>query len=643
MAFVLAIGLVVDDAIVMLENISRHIEEGMNPFFAALKGSREMVLPIIAMTLTLAAVYMPIAFTSGLLSTVFSEFAITLAGTVLISGFIALTLSPMMCSRLLVTQQQNNHYADWLAKRFESLQSSYGYLLAIVLNKRKWIVGSLMIVGLLGCVVFYFMPSELAPTEDMSEVLVFTSAPRNASFQYTDYYARKAEQLADKLPEMESYLAEIGSWSPTEAFQMISLVPREKRSRTSQQVADDLTQQVKQISGVTMNVSVPPPPLTWFTGEDGANVAMQVMSSASYKELHAVMQQLIEAAKKYPGFLHVDSQLKWDGRQFEVSLDREKIAAMRVPIQQVTSTISTLLAGKKVGYFEYGGKQYDIMMQMNSSALANPNIISELYVRNRHEQMVPMSDLITVMEISSPQVLPHFDRLRADMLFAVLAPGYTIEDAIHYFQKITKQILPDNAKYSFVGEAHDYLESSGKIGITFLLALVFIYLILVAQFESFIDPFIILLTVPFAMIGALLTLKLAGGSLNMYTNIGLVTLIGLISKHGILITEFANRERLAGHTIQDAVIKAAKLRLRPILMTTAAMVLGALPLALASGSGSENRQQIGMVIVGGLLLGTFFSLIVVPVAYTYLAKFKRFDYVATIKAGEQIAHDSVSL
>jgi multidrug efflux pump len=260
---------------------------------------------------------------------------------------------------------------------------------------------------------------------------------------------------------------------------------------------------------------------------------------------------------------------------------------------------------------------------MNMSALSDPNIVSQLYVRNDNNKMVPLADLISMHETTSPETLPHYDRLRSDTLHASLAPGYRVGDAVKTLQKIAKQVLPDNAKYTFEGEAQTYLDSSGKMNTTFLLALIFIYLVLVAQFESFIDPFIILLTVPFAVIGALLTLKIAGGSLNIYSEIALVTLIGLIAKHGILITEFANQQRDAGKSLHDAIIDAAKLRLRPILMTTAAMVLGALPLAFASGPGAETRHQIGWVVVGGLLIGTFFSLIVVPVAYTYLAAGRR--------------------
>lgn len=623
MALVLAIGLVVDDAIVMLENITRHIENGMAPMTAALKGSQEMVFPIIAMTLTLAAVYAPIAFTTGILGSVFKEFATTLAGTVLISGFVALSLTPMMCARWLTPRNKINRYGQWLTMQFHFLQNIYQIVLSKIIAKKGIILIILGIVAVTGAVLYRFLPAELAPMEDMSMITSFVAAPRDASAQYTDFYVKQLESIYEKLPEMQSYLVDIGSWSPARSYQFITLLPKENRSRTAQEIAADLTNQVKSISGINVFVMTPPPPLTWLTDSNGSTIVMQVMTAGDYKNLQNVMQQLIDAARKTPIFAYADHSLKWDGEQFEVSINREKAADMKVPMQNITNAISIFIAGRNVGHFEFAGNQYDITMQMNQTALANPNIISQLYVRNAANMMVPLSGLITIQEVSHPNMLPHFERLRSDTLNAMLAPGHTVAEAVEALQKIAKQLLPNNTKFTFAGEAHDYLEQSGSMELTFLLALVFIYLILVAQFESFIDPFVILLTVPFAVIGALLTLKLAGGSLNIYSNIGLVTLIGLIAKHGILITEFANHQRALGKKVEEAVMEAAKLRLRPIMMTTAAMVLGAVPLAFAFGPGAETRHQIGWVIVGGLLLGTFFSLVVVPIAYIYLARFKK--------------------
>lgn len=621
MAFVLAIGLVVDDAIVMLENIMRYIEGGMKPFQAAIQGGREIVFPIIAMTLTLAAVYLPIAATSGILSAIFKEFALTLAFAVLISGFVSLTLSPMMCSRML-TPHKKAGYDAWLTLRLHHLQTRYKTFLEKILTKRKLVLFSLLAVGLAGYGLFKLLPVELSPAEDMNEVDVYISAPRNASYQFTDAYIKKLEQIYKTIPEIESYLSDVGSWSPSRGFQFINLVPRNKRNKSASEIAVLLDEKAKELSGVVIHFSPAASPLAGAGGSEGSSIGMEIMSTSDYKELHSLMKNMIEAAKKHPGFIYLDSRLKWDGEQFELKIDREKASDMNISMQNITQTISTLLAGRTVGHYEYGGAQYDVILQMNKAALANPNIISELHVRNDNNKMVPLGSLISMRETTSPESLPHFDRLRADTLRGSLAPGYTIAEAVEALQKIAAKVLPDNAKYSFTGEAKNFLDSSGKMSMTFLLALIFIYLILVAQFESFVDPFIILLTVPFAVIGALFTLKLVGGSLNIYSEIGLVTLIGLISKHGILITEFANRLRSEGKSIHDAVVEASMLRLRPILMTTAAMTLGALPLALASGAGSETRQQIGWVVVGGMVVGTFFSLIVVPVAYTLLARLK---------------------
>jgi multidrug efflux pump len=624
MAFVLAIGLVVDDAIVMLENIMRYVEFGMKPFAAALKGSREMVVPVIAMTLTLAAVYIPIIFTNGIMGAIFYEFALTLAAAVLVSGFVALTLSPMMCARILKKDAVSNRYATWLAAQQIILQEKYRLLLSRVLQKRNMVLIILIVIGITGYGIYRSLPSELAPTEDRNEIDAFVSGPHDASFQYTDSYIKKLEAIYASIPEMTSYIAGIGiGGSPADSFQIINLKPRSERNRSAQAIADELNARVSQFAGVRAYIQVPPSPLVNLSSNSGNNVAMSVMTAGEFKDLNVSMQALMLAAKKTGIFQRVDNTLKWDRDQFEINIDREKTADLHVNMAAVTNTISILLAGKNSGKFVYGGKQYDVILQMNPLSLANPNIISELSVRNNNDTMVPLADLITSQETTAPGSLPHYSRLRADRFSASLAPGRTIADAIKTLEKISRQVLPDNMKTAFMGEAMAYQESNGTMSTTFLLALIFIYLILVAQFESFIDPLVILFTVPFAVIGALLTLWLAGGTLNIYSYIGLVTLIGLIAKHGILITEFASHARARGNSIEYAIVEAATLRLRPIIMTTSAMVLGALPLALASGPGSETRHQVGWVIVGGMLIGTFFSLIVVPVAYTYLAKFKK--------------------
>ena len=620
MAFVLAIGLVVDDAIVMLENISRHVEKGMTPYAAAVKGSREMIFPIIAMTLTLAAVYAPIAFTPGLLGVIFREFTFTLAGAVVISGIVALTLSPMMCARLVKSSHEENRYAIWFGKQLEKLQTGYKHLLEALLARRKWVACGLAIIGLTGMVLYHYLPSELAPQEDMGEINVFVGAPRSSSFTYTDSYVRQLEQMYKAIPDIESYFSVTGYSSPSRAFQCVQLKQKSQRKHSVEEIIAEITAKTASLTGVNVHVSPSMPPLAQFAGsDDGSSIGLIVMTTGDYRQLQHSSQLLMEELKKMPQFAHVDNKLKWDSEEFEINIDRNKAADLKVPVSAIANTISTFLAGRTIGKTD----DANIMVQMQRSSLENPNIFSQLYVRSMTGEIIPLSQFSSVSTISSPEVFHRYMRLHSDTISLSLAPGFKLADAVTLLNKTARETLPDDARYEFSGEAKSFIDSNGSTLLTFGLALLFIYLVLVAQFESFIDPLIILLTVPFAIFGALLTLKLFGGSLNIYSNIGLITLIGLIAKHGILITEFANRMREEGMDVYEAVIKSSMLRLRPILMTTSAMILGALPLAFAFGPGAESRQQVGLVITGGLLFGTFFSLIVIPVMYTYLSPFKR--------------------
>lgn len=619
MAFVLAIGLVVDDAIVMLENISRYIESGYKPMQAAIRGSGEIIFPIIAMTLTLVAVYTPIAFTPGLLGVLFREFTFSLAGAVLISGIVALTLSPMMCARLLKgANAHQGRYTQWLSKKMSQLQNRYRLTLQVMLAKRLWVLIGLLVVGALGFAIYKFSSSELAPQEDMGAMYVSISAPRSASSQYTDHYTKQLEGIYKNYPDITNYMSM--SRNPAHAFQLLMLKPKAQRQLSLTELMTKLSAETSMISGVRVNVFPPSSPLAEYAGgDDGDNIGVVMMTSSDYLKLQQTSQHIMDVIKQDPNFVHVDNSLKWDSDQFNVSINRDKAADLKLPISNIANTISTFIAGRTIGKVN----DANIIVQLNDASLANPNLLADIYARNSDNQMIPISSVINVKEASSPEVFRHYERLRADTIYMTLGPKLKVADAIQKVQSIVRENLPDDTKFNFTGEAKSFLDSSGKTAFTFLLALTFIYLVLVAQFESFIDPLIIMFTVPFAVVGAILTLKLFGGSLNIYSNIGLITLIGLISKHGILITDFANRLRAAGKSVTEAVIEAAMLRLRPILMTTSAMILGALPLALASGPGSESRQQIGLVVAGGLLFGTFFSLVVVPIAYSYLAPLRK--------------------
>lgn len=618
MAFVLAIGLVVDDAIVMLENISRHMEEGMPAREAALKGSREIIFPIIAMTLTLAAVYSPIAFTPGLLGVLFREFTFTLAGAVIISGIVALTLSPMMCARILKTSKANR-FSDWQQKKLSSLQQYYQRILNGLLDKRKWVILGLLFIAILGGSIYKLISSELAPAEDMNEIYVSMAAPHSASFEYTDAYAKKIEAIYEKIPDIKYYFTFGGMHSPSRIMQLVMLKEKNERKLSTEQVVQLIMEQTASISGVRVIAFTPPPPLAEVASADeGDNLGLVLMSSSDYRKLQQSGQQLVDEIRKLPMFSYVDHSLKWDKEEFQVNIDREKAADLGVSIPSITNTLSTLIAGKNIGKTD----DMNIMLQMSKSALANPDIFQQIYVRNKEGKMLSLGSLLSVNEASTSEIFKHHERLRSDDIYMRMLPTYKISEAMVELEKIVKDNIPDDVKYNFTGTAKRFLESNNSTIMTFILALVFIYLVLVAQFESFVDPLIILLTVPFAMVGALITLKLFGGTLNIYSNIGMITLVGLISKHGILITDFANRLRSEGLSIREAVIQAAILRLRPILMTTAAMVLGTLPLAFARGAGAESRVQVGLVITGGLIFGTFFSLIIVPVAYTYIASMR---------------------
>lgn len=632
MAFVLAIGLVVDDAIVMLENISRHIEAGMTPVAAAIKGSREILFPIIAMTLTLAAVYTPIAFTPGLMGVLFREFTFTLAGAVIISGFIALTLTPMMCARILKSHSSQSRYAVWQQNKMYSLQRFYQNMLSIIFNRRKWVLLVLAIIGLLGVWLYHSVPAELAPEEDTNTVYVSASAPRDASFTYTDSYARQLEAIFQSIPDIESSLAIVGGQSASNNFNILILKPRSQRKHSPSEIAAMLTPKISVITGVYANAFAPPPSLVeYIGGSSGDHAGLVIMTTADYRKLQQVVQQVMSELRKNSGFLHVDNRMKWESDQFQLAINRDRAADLGVPMSAITNTLSTLLAGRVVGKTE----DTDVVIQMNKSALANPEIFQQLYVRNQDMVMTPLANLLEVNHNTTPDSFPHYERMRSDTIHLTLAPNFMMSDVVKVLQKVAQENLPDDMKFTFSGAAHSFVDSDGSAMFTFMLALVFIFLVLAAQFESFIDPLIIMLTVPFAVVGAIASLKLFGGSLNIYSNIGLITLIGLIAKHGILITDFANRLRAQGKSIQEAVMQSAVYRLRPILMTTAAMVLGAMPLAFAHGPGSESRQQIGLVIVGGLLVGTFFSLIVIPVVYSYLAPFRK---ISTDNQEQDYAH-----
>lgn len=617
LALVLAIGLVVDDAIVVLENIFRHIEDGMTPMQAAFQGMKEISFAVVAMTLTLVAVYAPVAFSTGRTGKLFIEFALTLAGAVLVSGFVALTLSPMMCSRLLRHEPKHGPLYMGIERILDVISATYSRGLRFTLAHR-WIV--LIIMVLMIALAWFFLSHikrELSPVEDRGTILAIFTGPEGASLDYTVRYGQQIERIFEDVPEVDRRFIISGAPTVNQGISFFRMVPWDERQGHVSDVAKRLAPKFAQIPGV-LAFPVVPPSLGQGTREQPVNFV--IVSSASYEEMQQVVSAMLADMAKNPGFQAPDSDLRLNRPELRVEVDRDKAADAGIQIETVGRTLETMLGGRQVTRFKRNGEQYDVMVQVAKDLRAAPDDIANIFVRGRNEQMIPLSSLVRVSESVAPRELNHFGQRRAVTIRSNLAPGYTVGEALKAMDEIAAKHFKPGYVSDLNGQSREFRDSSASLAVTFVLALAFIYLVLSAQFESFKDPFIIMLTVPLGMAGALGTLQLVGGSLNVYSQIGLVTLIGLITKNGILIVEFANQLREQGKSVRDAVTQASELRLRPILMTTLAMVFGAIPLALAHGAGAETRQQIGWVIVGGLSFGTILTLIVIPTVYSYLAR-----------------------
>ncbi|MBM3369564.1 MAG: efflux RND transporter permease subunit [Betaproteobacteria bacterium] len=627
LALVLAIGLVVDDAIVVLENIYRHIEDGMKPFDAAIRGTREVQFAVIAMTLTLAAVFTPIAFTTGRTGRLFIEFALSLAGAVLISGFVALTLTPMMCSRLLRSHAEDarekrfsSYFVSWIDRVVALITNAYAALLRGALRSR-WLV---LVLGLAvgGASVWLFKESkkELTPLEDRGTVVIIFSAPEGSSIDYTTRYGRLIGEIAAKIPEFDRRFVVSGSPTVTQGIGFLRMVDWQDRQRGTADILKELQPKLLSIPGV-LAFAVAPPSLGQSPRVRPINFV--VLTSEPYQNLQATVAPFVAELQRHPGLQGVDIDLKLNKPEIKLEIDRQRAADAGVQVEAIGRALETMLGGRQVTRFKREGEQYDVMVQLDASARSSPRDIADIYVRGRGDTMVPLASLVSVKESVAPRELNHFAQRRAVTITANLAPGYSLGEAITMMETTAQKYLKPGYAIDYNGETREFKLSSTALYLTFLLALAFIYLVLAAQFESFIDPLIIMFSVPLSMTGALALLKYGGGSINVYSQIGLITLVGLITKHGILIVEFANQLQREGKSPIDAVFESAKLRLRPILMTTGAMVLGAVPLALSTGAGAESRTQIGLVIVGGMSFGTVLTLFVVPVVYSLIARRKR--------------------
>jgi multidrug efflux pump len=617
LSLVLAIGMVVDDAIVVLENIYRHIEDGMEPVAAAMRGIREIAFAVIAMTLTLVAVYAPMAFATGRIGKLFVEFALTLAGAVVVSGFVALTLTPVMCAKLLRRQENHGRIYMALERFFQAMTSGYRRSLEAALSAR-WLV-ILIALGSAGVGAWSFslLRSELSPVEDQGSIRAQGTAPEGATLTFTADQARRIEPVLAAHPDVQAYFTIVGFPDVTRAIVIARLKPWEERNRSQQEIVTEINRELAKIPGVRMFAANPP---ALGGGRQGSPVEFVIRTSEPYAKLKEYSDRLLEAAGSSPALANLDSDLVLNKPQIRVDIDRQRVADLGLSIDVIGRTLESLLGGRQVTRFTQNGEQYDVMVQVADAERATPDVLSAIYVRSARGEMVQLSSVVTATETIAPRELNRFNQLRAATITATPAPGYTLGDALAALEAAAAEVLPPTVQIDYGGQSREFRQSGASIVLVFLLALGFIYLVLAAQFESFVDPFVIMVSVPLSITGALATLALTGGSLNIYSQIGLITLIGLITKHGILIVEFANQLREEGREKGEALVEAAILRLRPILMTTGAMVLGAVPLALASGAGAESRSQIGWVIVGGMTFGTLLTLYVVPVAYSLLSR-----------------------
>ena len=611
LALVLAIGLVVDDAIVVVENIHRHIEEGKPPYEAALLGAREIAMPVVAMTITLAAVYAPIGFLEGITGALFKEFAFTLAGSVIISGIVALTLSPMMCSRLLQPKHTSGGLADKLDRLFHNLQLRYQRTLHSSMNTRGVTLTFGVLVLLLIPALLMFTRSELAPEEDQSFVFMLTTAPQTANLEYLTHYTNEVNQRLKEFDEYEAHFHINGVDGAQSGMGGFILKPWDQRERSQQEVLPEVQKSLNEVAGLRIfAVSVPSLP----GASEGLPLQFVIGSPGDYETLLQVTERIAERAEQSGKFAVLNVDLAFDKPELAVEISRDKAAQMNVSMEDIGVTLASLLGEGEINRFSIEGRSYKVIAQVERAYRDNPSWLGQYHVRNRDGQMIPLGSLISTREQTQPRQLNQFQQLNAARIQGV--PIVSMGEALAVLEDIAQEELPQGFTLDYAGESRQFKQEGSALYVTFVLALAMIYLVLAAQFESFRDPLVILVTVPLSICGALIPLFLGISSMNIYTQVGLVTLIGIISKHGILIVEFANQlQRQQGLGVREAVEQAAAIRLRPVLMTTAAMVFAMLPLLIAQGAGAVSRFDIGVVIASGLTIGTLFTLFVLPAVY----------------------------
>lgn len=615
LALVLAIGMVVDDAIVVVENIYRHIEEGIAPFQAAINGAREIAMPIISMTITLAAVYAPIGLMGGMTGALFTEFAFTLASAVIISGIIALTLSPMMCSKLLTLDIGKNKLVHYIDTTFDRIKNFYQRRLHAVLNFRPVTLVFAGIV-LVSCVFLYTTSQqELAPEEDQGVLFISTTAPQYSNLKYLETYTRKINKIFKSFPSVSDYFT---INSPGSAISGAIMKPWQERSQSQKELNYALQAQLQSVAGVRVGV-YPLPSLP--VGGSPLQIQFALNTIEPFDFLYPYAVKMEQAAQKSGLFLMINSGLSYDKPQIHLNINRDKAAAMGIDMATLGNVLATALGGNNVNQFNMAGRSYDVIPQVSQQYRLNPESLNELYINTSAGNLVPLSTFVTMKEMVKPNSLTSFQQLNNATLSGIMMPGHTIGEGLAFLQDQAAKILPREISYDYAGMSRQYIQEGSALVYTFLFSIIIIFLVLAAQFESFRDPFVILISVPLSICGALIPICMGFATINIYTQIGLITLIGLITKHGILMVAFANQlQREEGLPIREAIERAASIRLRPILMTTAAMVVGVIPLLIATGAGAVSRFNIGLVIAAGMMIGTMFTLFVVPTMYTLFAK-----------------------
>ncbi len=645
LAIVLAIGLVVDDAIVVLENIYAKMEQGLPAIDAGILGAKEIFFAVVATSLALVSVFMPILFLGGTTGRLFREFGVVIAGAVIISSFVALTLTPMLATKILSRGAEKNRFYLMTEPFFVWLNDIYKSSLESFM-KVRW-AAFVILFAATGLIAYLYnsLPQELAPMEDRGQMRISATAPEGASFEYMDNYVDEMiQQVRENVPELYAMNTVTSpgfgaAGSVNSAFGFLTLVDQRERDRSQQEIANQLTGILGNLSGAQTFVSQPQS----IGGRGGGLPVQYVLQAQTLDQLEEVLPDFLQAANNHPAFSFADVNLKFNQPEIQVEIDRNRARSLGVSVRDIAQTLQLSLSGSRFGYFIMDGKQYEVIGQLERQFRNAPIDLRTIYVRNNRNQLIQLDNLVTLSETSAPPQLFRFNRFNSATVSAGLAPGYTIGDGIDAMNEIAEELLPQTVVTDLAGQSRDFAESAASLLFIFILANILIYLVLAAQFESFRDPFIILFTVPLAILGTLVSLWYFDQTLNIFSQIGAIMLIGLIAKNGILIVEFANQRQVQGMSVMDSIMDAAAVRFRPILMTSISTILGILPIALALGAGAESRTSMGIAVIGGLLIGSMLTLYIIPAIYSYLASDKSIkqEVVEKAKKAEKLEPASV--